>query len=251
MRMSASISSLFSRLETEFVGVDGADIRRVLGQSSRHRQDLSDGEVGCALSHVEVCRRIVDQELEFGVVVEDDVVLPKDFDSLVERLVRQLRPGEIISLYCPTWDKWGLTRHGQRESGRYAILQPRHPDTMRTTLALLIHKDAARRIASVNDPVIFRADDFGEMYRRGLVNYLGAVHPFPCSYFPFPSSIGYIKRPIVSKMTQIAGSVWPLSVFLRRRRLRLQNDRLRHMKVFDDEPHLPFPNPSYKVELPE
>ena len=86
----------------ETVGIDGAELRKQ-SISWPHNAALSTGEVGCALSHAEAYRRIVVEGLEAGLVVEDDVVLPKNFDELVSNLLPLLRPGEVISLYSPSW----------------------------------------------------------------------------------------------------------------------------------------------------
>lgn len=48
------------------------------------KRELSKGEIGCALSHLKIYRKMVAQEVECAVILEDDVELCSDFLELVE-----------------------------------------------------------------------------------------------------------------------------------------------------------------------
>jgi GR25 family glycosyltransferase involved in LPS biosynthesis len=50
---------------------------------------ITKGEIGCALSHNEAWKRIVEREEEFALVLEDDAVLDKDFLKQCEEIQKQ------------------------------------------------------------------------------------------------------------------------------------------------------------------
>ena len=50
------------------------------------RRELSRGEVGCALSHLSIYRRMVEEGLEKAVILEDDAVVCDDFPTILKYL---------------------------------------------------------------------------------------------------------------------------------------------------------------------
>lgn len=79
-----------SGLEVEFV--EALDGRQVDRRDYPTASELSDGELGCYLSHVAVWRRLADSDRDCAIVLEDDVELSSDlaaqcaeFSSLPER----------------------------------------------------------------------------------------------------------------------------------------------------------------------
>lgn len=94
----------FERIE----GVDGnqladAEIERVSPARlvrQHYYRDLNKGEVGCSLSHRKAWQKIVDDELDFAFVLEDDIDLESNFADVVE-LMRELPDSnwDFIKLY--------------------------------------------------------------------------------------------------------------------------------------------------------
>jgi glycosyl transferase family 25 len=71
-------------LDVHFIeGVDGrsmtcSDQEKLFDQNRafrRYGRILGCGEVGCTLSHIECCRRMLDSSSPFGMIVEDDLVM--------------------------------------------------------------------------------------------------------------------------------------------------------------------------------
>ena len=59
-----------------------------------YKKDLNTGELGCYLSHIKCWQKIVDEQLDFALILEDDFVLSDDFI-------------EFQSIFCQT-DPVGL-----------------------------------------------------------------------------------------------------------------------------------------------
>lgn len=71
--------------------------------------DLSLGEVGCAMSHIRVYEKIVAENIEHCIVLEDDIYLHGNFQSIVERAMSTCQ-SDIIFLHhgkakCWPWMK--------------------------------------------------------------------------------------------------------------------------------------------------
>ena len=94
----------FERIEA----VDGKnlgddDVERVAPErivSKTYHRELSRGEVACSMSHRKAWQKIVDDDLDFGIVLEDDVELLDNFTDVI-RLVESLpREGwDFIKLF--------------------------------------------------------------------------------------------------------------------------------------------------------
>jgi len=60
--------------------------------ASLHRgHSLIPGEIGCAASHKRIYEEMLSRGLEYALVLEDDVELPVDFASIIEREIRHNR----------------------------------------------------------------------------------------------------------------------------------------------------------------
>ena len=95
------------RLKADFVeAVDG----RNLGEEEKNRvydhqktirsigRGLTDGEIGCALSHQKIYKKIVEQKIPYVVIFEDDAILCKDFLKIVKLSVNKLDDFDILLL---------------------------------------------------------------------------------------------------------------------------------------------------------
>lgn len=48
------------------------------------KRELSNGEIGCALSHLNIYRKMIEQKVEYAVILEDDVEICPDFLNLIK-----------------------------------------------------------------------------------------------------------------------------------------------------------------------
>ncbi len=49
-------------------------------------QGLKLGEIGCALSHLKIYKRMVDEQIDCALILEDDLMLSKDFPNVVAQV---------------------------------------------------------------------------------------------------------------------------------------------------------------------
>jgi glycosyl transferase family 25 len=59
-------------------------------------KDLAPGELGCFLSHRTVLEKVVNKKIPIALIFEDDVILQKDFKSVLENLINCPYPWEAV-----------------------------------------------------------------------------------------------------------------------------------------------------------
>ncbi len=69
----------------------------VQGNKEKYKKDLNVGEIGCYLSHVKAWQKIVDEKLDYAIILEDDFKLSPLFNRYDE-LLRQLKNWDYIRL---------------------------------------------------------------------------------------------------------------------------------------------------------
>lgn len=67
----------------------------------RYHYDLTWGEIGCYLSHIRCWQRIVDEQLDYAIVLEDDQKLTPDFAKVHDVLAKLERNWSFIKLGNP------------------------------------------------------------------------------------------------------------------------------------------------------
>lgn len=185
----------------EILGVDGMQItrgRQSAGERSPATKSLSPGQIGCALSHLAVYRRMEKLNLPYAFVVEDDVILPDNIESIIEECVWHLPRMGVISLYSP---RPRITKYTSRSAPKLssgALLSPTRTLDTHTTTAYLITTEAARNIRRCNDPVSHLADHWFAFYEAGAIDKVLLHYPMPVRVAHFESSIGYISSGKIS-----------------------------------------------------
>ena len=118
---------------------------------------LSDAEVGVAMSHVGCCRRMVEGEVPYALVLEDDVVLSSGFPGALSRVEAFVNPGRpqlvLLSGYGVP-DAESMPEEIRAEKSAWCA------DAYVLTLP------AAKLILKANSPVITVADSFKRWRRR-------------------------------------------------------------------------------------
>ena len=139
------------------------------------------GEVACACSHLEACRRLLAAGEPAALVFEDDVALdPAAFRHALDLILPRLDPARPdLFLLC---DYGGTTGRGIVPAGDASCAG-----------AHLITAAAARRLLTLNEPVRAAIDAWAHWAARGI-----AVHkvlPAPCNHRDIGSDINPDWRP--------------------------------------------------------
>ena len=124
---------------------------------------LTDGELGCALSHLGIYENIVSDGLDMAVVLEDDVLLEDNFVGSVKtaaNFVNVEQPQVVL------FSDYGQASVGICKRGIWEISNGSCTD------GYLITRRAAELILKINKPVVVQADGWTRWHRRyGLQLY--------------------------------------------------------------------------------
>lgn len=163
-----------------FEGVDGFNLNqeellRVCNQKWANRHIgrlLLPGEIGCALSHLGVYRRIVDQKLPFALVLEDDAqLLPAVVPVL--KVFEQRMSSNTGSLYLLSGGA-ELEETTLMLTGEY--IMARVISAAYLAHAYVVSLEGAKRLLTALFPVVQVADDWGWISYHACVE-LFACHP--------------------------------------------------------------------------
>ncbi len=110
----AFITEQLNHLGLKFSFFDAVDCRQGIPDQYQYRCDhtlayqrmgrkMLNGEWGCALSHALVYEKIVAEQIQHAIILEDDVVLSDDFKQLVTTDELQRTQAGLILLYTVTY----------------------------------------------------------------------------------------------------------------------------------------------------
>jgi glycosyl transferase, family 25 len=64
-----------------------------------HGSPMSNGNLGCTLSHRKIYKKIVDEKIEWAIILEDDAVLDDSFSGLIDEIDVATQQFEMMQLY--------------------------------------------------------------------------------------------------------------------------------------------------------
>ena len=197
--------------------VDGEAIRA-------HPDWLTPGAIGATLSHNAIHRRIVEEQIPYALILEDDVVLSPG----VAAIARHLGPFEEIARDSVLL-LIGITQSSSRimfsaESAvsangltAYRIADPETRIGCSSTY--IVSAATSARILDFNSPVTVTCDSWPHFRNAGACDDIYAFLPAPVRPALFPSELGYRSRD--SRTASVIGAMntaWPTRRLLRLRR---------------------------------
>jgi glycosyl transferase, family 25 len=153
---------------------------------------LAAGTAGCALSHLNVYKRIIADGLDEALVLEDDLMLPADLARVADAVAGQLVGAEVVLLSYDSPDPVKMSIEGliHLPSSRVLAL-PIDIHQPRSTGAYIVTREACERMVKCLMPVRIQADSWWLFYREGLVDRVRCVVPQPVlKSHKFTSTIG-------------------------------------------------------------
>jgi glycosyl transferase family 25 len=197
----------------------------------------------CAMSHLSACRKVLDANLPWALILEDDVTIPADLQVIAEAVAAQLTGAEVALLNFDSDQVCKVSRQGAAEllSGRKLVF-PVDVRVPRSTAAYVITREACERITKGALPIRANPDDWGHFYDEGMIDRLRCVVPLAVVKDPsFRSTIGYYSDASIKARTLRVASQLRLQVLERavaRRRERLWHKYWQQVE-YVDEPVVP------------
>lgn len=140
----------------------------------------TEGEIGCALSHAYVYHKMLDENIPFACVMEDDVVLDNRFPQVLTKLEKHLVP-QNNCVYLLSNHSDPNDQIGDRHSG-FKTPEEQKDFCIRSTTGdfcaecYVLTNMAAHRLLEVNAPLITPCDWWGRWQR---IKAIELYHVFP------------------------------------------------------------------------
>jgi len=144
----ASITTHLKSLGIEFTriaAIDGRELPDANAYPSRYFRPLTKGELGCSLSHYKCWQQIVQDRIDYGVILEDDVIIDKKLLDFISMLKQE----EIIN-----WDILKLTQYFKTAPKSFHTNQEFRIRTLRRKSAIIIEKLANFHLIRFHPPAI-------------------------------------------------------------------------------------------------
>ncbi len=162
----------------------------------KHPGWLTKGALGCALSHIEVYKKIVNSDSEWNLILEDDVIISRELKKILNHFERN--PGiyrnSLNLLY--TLSNYGpikLSREVIQSVGSHNIHKLLN-ETPGGAGAYIIHKDIARKFLALKEKIKVASDAWSYFLEREVFSQINCFYPFAAQPGFFESTIGYVNE---------------------------------------------------------
>lgn len=163
-------------------------------EAKRRPHKLTVGALGCALSHLKAYEKMLADGEEIALILEDDAVLPRGIDKILEQVEKNIGRREAILLhYFRVMPEKPILSRSEATAldSRHKLLYPVNFPMSGT--AYVIKAETARALAEIKLPIRAEADDWGHFFGGGAIESLRCVYPKPVS-------VSYAETQIQIKM---------------------------------------------------
>lgn len=192
---------IFPAVEGKALNLDELERSGIYNDALAHEKfsrSLSMAEIGCSLSHLRLYQKLIDENIDVAVVLEDDIIF---VDEVHERLP------ELLECLPEDWDLVQLI-HKYKD---YAVVAPGVVKFMSKSripvisvgyaaVGYLIRKSGARKLLDEGYPVRYPADSLIGRSPRWGTNVYAAQHRLVKINHVFPSEIDQ-GRTLKSKLS--------------------------------------------------
>jgi len=141
---------------------------------------LTPGMIGCSLSHYEIYKKIVKDDVDVALVLEDDVILPDNLPELLADVAREIQKNEVILLYFFSFKPCRLSEQDVVAiSNDYKIYFPIDINQPITTAGYILTKEAAKKLAKIVLPIRVGPDSWGYFYENKGFESFRCIYPVP------------------------------------------------------------------------
>lgn len=133
---------------------------------------IMDGEIGCALSHISIYKKMIEEGVEIACILEDDVVLDSRFPrqlGVLETLIDVEKP-QIVLL-----SEYGMKNVSLQDESSMAVVK-----TGSFAEGYILTSLAAKAILKVNYPLRVAADTWGFFRKRGHIQLYQSIPAVCC-----------------------------------------------------------------------
>lgn len=117
---------------------------------------MTKGEIGCALSHLKIYQKTVDEDIPYALILEDDTLFDTEFPKYLKEIENFLSQKLNFELVCLMYQGDKYLKNLNLETNKRISLYKMRAGT--GTYGYVITKAAAKKLLKSNTPIILEAD---------------------------------------------------------------------------------------------
>lgn len=176
------------------------------------------GEIGCALSHIAIYRKMKDEKIAQALILEDDALLTAELPAVLSSPAMQLSPDNPTLVLLSRVNRY--VDKAMAAVTETAHLYPVYSAT--TAHAYVINLEAAIRLLNLLYPVWMAADKWCLFEEYGAMKLL-AVHPAPVLLHELALQTTIQQIDDIAQHSQRKRDIWALLMANRPLRVRLRH----------------------------
>lgn len=181
------------------------------------------GAAGCTLSHYFLYKKMVEENIETALILEDDMHLSNDLPEILEKCTAAIRGKEVVMLFYQSYDPIHLSDESAvAVSHAHKLLQVVNIGRLRSTAGYIINYAGAKSMVEKLLPFSAFPDDWKNFYDRQILNGIRVLYPLVLenTYEPTTISPNIKGGALLKKIIQMAETynVFPIYQLLKRRR---------------------------------
>jgi len=159
------------------------------------------GNVGAALSHIKCQQKIVEENLDFALIVEDDMALTDEFKSLLPAVITASTREGVTMLFYQSLSEIVLEKSKSIKIGNsHSLYEYTSDKTIFSAAAYIVWNKTARRIVDYLLPVCASPDAWSLFKKDGVIKDIQVVYPMLFSHALCPSEMEYPVKSRIKKM---------------------------------------------------
>ncbi|RYD57376.1 MAG: glycosyltransferase family 25 protein [Sphingobacteriales bacterium] len=191
-------------------------------------------EIACAISHKMALEHFIKQNnADYAVILEDDVLLPKNFNEIVNNSIQAMTGEEAVLLSGSLHTKQQFKKIKPLDGNTNLIQAVKPIEQIYFAAAYIMSKKVAAQHAKVIFPVTDVADSWWYYKGKGSMKDIWLAFPYPVRQEIFQSTRG--KKAMVYDMINwtILHKIPVLYQFFTERRTREERNRLNNVELIN------------------
>jgi len=194
------ISKQLNKSEVEYKFIDAVDamntpnieehaLKKATLNLNNLEMPLPRGHIACVLSHIKAYEEIINQNHEFALIIEDDVLVSNGIKTILNSVQPYLEDDKVVFLYTRFFNSVEFVTITSLVDSYSLCESASEKSLLRGTQAYIISKKLAQKLAQNLYPVKGVIDDW-ELYKdKGYISNFRIIFPFPVLHGEFLSDL--------------------------------------------------------------
>ena len=198
---------------------------------------LTNNIVGCCLSHAYCYKKVIDENLDFAIILEDDVIIQhSNLENLISNILINSNSGTVTLLYYQSFEKITFRKSdGINVSSGVMAFNASGLNPI-STGAYLIDRESCENMFNYTMPIHTGPDCWMEFHEKGAIKHLRLLYPIPITTMDFQSTVTNIeiqgKSKILKKIISWINSYKvPILYFLLQQRRNILKKKLQNITL--------------------